>query len=116
MLKAAMDDQQDNVTVPSKQPTDDSNTSADIKVSPTTSTSSVHVKHAHKFLFGYLVLLVFAAALAGVYNWQHNKVNNLESKLTTAENSSQKVSPAPQSNSQTSSSQQYLYLYDYGLK
>jgi len=96
MLKATMDDQHNNVSVPGKQPTDDSNASADIKVSPTTSTSSVHVKHAHKFLFGYLVLLVFAAALAGVYNWQHNKVNTLSNQVASLKTS------VPKSNNKSS--------------
>lgn len=36
--------------------------------------SVVKVKHAHKFIYAYIMLIIVAAAVGGVYAWQHNKV------------------------------------------
>jgi outer membrane murein-binding lipoprotein Lpp len=45
-------------------------------------TSPVKVKHATKFILGYLVLILLVAALGGVYSWQHKKVNSLNSQVS----------------------------------
>jgi hypothetical protein len=45
--------------------------------------SSVKVKHAHKFIFGYLALLLLVAAIAGVYSWQHKKVTSLDAQVSS---------------------------------
>jgi len=41
---------------------------------PPMSTSG-HVKNSHKFVFGYIGLVVLALAVAGVYYWQHGIVS-----------------------------------------
>jgi hypothetical protein len=40
----------------------------------------VKVSHAHKFIFGYIALLVLAALVGGVYHWQHSKLNLADKK------------------------------------
>lgn len=44
---------------------------------------ATNVKHAHKFILGYLVLIVLVAAVAGVYGWQHKKVDSLNTQLSS---------------------------------
>jgi len=41
------------------------------------------IKHAGKFIFGYLALIVLVAAIAGVYTWQHRKVNSLNAQVNS---------------------------------
>lgn len=45
----------------------------------------VHIKHAHKFIFGYIGVIIFIAALSGVYSWQHKDVTKLSAQLLTAD-------------------------------
>ena len=47
------------------------------------SNSTVKTKHVHIFIFGYLALIIFVAAVAGIYSWQHHKVENLNGKVTS---------------------------------
>src|ERR1700685_1845682 len=42
-----------------------------------------HIKHAHKFIFGYLIILVLVAAVGGMYSWQHKKVTNLNTQVAS---------------------------------
>lgn len=45
-------------------------------------TQPIKVKHAHKFVYGYLIIIIFAAVVFGVYGWQHNKVKSLNKQVT----------------------------------
>jgi hypothetical protein len=47
---------------------------------------SIHIKHGHKFIYGYLAVLVFVAGLSGVYSWQHSKVTTLSTQLASLSN------------------------------
>ena len=44
---------------------------------------SGHVKNSHKFVFGYIGLVVLALAVAGVYYWQHGVVTKGESTISS---------------------------------
>jgi outer membrane murein-binding lipoprotein Lpp len=44
---------------------------------------TVKVPHAHKFILGYLALLVLAAMVAGVYHWQHIDVDKANKKAAS---------------------------------
>ena len=46
----------------------------------------VKIKHARKFIFGYIALIVVMAVIAGVYNWQHKKVISLNTQLSSLNN------------------------------
>jgi hypothetical protein len=83
---------------------------------PDTTQPPVAVKHAHRFIFGYISLIILVAAVAGVYAWQHNKVKSLQSEVTAANLKIASTSAASSTSSKQSSSQEYLYLYDYGVK
>lgn len=41
------------------------------------------IKHAHKFILGYIALIILVAAVAGVYTWQHKKVNSLNAQVNS---------------------------------
>jgi hypothetical protein len=43
-----------------------------------------HVTHSHKFTYGYLAVLIFAAIIGITYTWQHDKVVELNRQLSTA--------------------------------
>jgi outer membrane murein-binding lipoprotein Lpp len=62
----------------------------------------------HHLLFSFIALIILAAAVAGVYAWQHKKVNNLSSQVSglnaqvsklNAENSALSASKASESKS-----------------
>ena len=44
---------------------------------------SGHVKNSHKFVFGYIGLVVLALAVAGVYYWQHSIVSKDASTISS---------------------------------
>jgi cytoskeletal protein RodZ len=46
-------------------------------------TPPIKVKHAHKFILGYIALILLVAALGGVYSWQHKKVNDSNAKIAS---------------------------------
>lgn len=60
------------------------------------------IKHAHKFIFGYVLLIFFAAIAGGIYTWQHNKVETLnkqtDSLNSQVKNLNKQVSSLKQSN------------------
>src|ERR1017187_9171027 len=70
-----MDDQVDNIA-PLPQPPEPA---------PMAPVTPPKIKHAHKFIFGYLALILLAVAVAGVYNWQHMKVVNLQNQAISQE-------------------------------
>ncbi len=69
------------------------------------------IKHAHKFIFGYLALIVLVAAVAGVYTWQHKKVNTLNAEIKTLK-SEQTVIAGQSKTSQPSLSTNPRSFYD----
>lgn len=44
----------------------------------------VKIHAAHKFIYGYVGLIIFIAAVVGVYVWQHNKVTSLDAQLAAS--------------------------------
>ena len=42
-----------------------------------------NVKHAHKFIFGYVGLVLLAAAVGGVYYWQHGLLSTANDTIAT---------------------------------
>lgn len=70
-----MDDQIDNIS-PLPQPPE---------TTPVTPVTPPKIKHAHKFIFGYLGLILLVVAVGGVYSWQHNKVVNLQNQSISQE-------------------------------
>jgi outer membrane murein-binding lipoprotein Lpp len=85
----------------------------------------VRVKHAHKFIFGYIALIVLIAAVGGVYSWQHKKVNesdakvaSLQSQLNSLQNQVNKLSKQKQTtqSSTTQASNPYAGWSSYTLK
>lgn len=44
-------------------------------------TPPVKIKSAHKFIYGYVGLIILVAAVVGVYVWQHNKVTSLNDQV-----------------------------------
>lgn len=42
----------------------------------------VKIHAAHKFIYGYVGLIILVAAVVGVYVWQHNKVSSLTAQVT----------------------------------
>jgi hypothetical protein len=69
-------------------------------------TPPIKVKHAHTFIFGYIALVIFAAALGGIYSWQHTKLNDANVKVASLQGQVTKLS----SNSGT-----FTYKPDYGI-
>lgn len=63
----------------------------------------------------WLLIILLLVGIAGVYEWQHKKVSELQAQLNTGSSSKQFIvkHPLPPV---VNSSTQYLYLYDYGLK
>jgi hypothetical protein len=45
----------------------------------------VKIKNAHKFIYGYVGLIVLVVIVAGVYVWQHDKVSTLNQQLVVAD-------------------------------
>ena len=43
----------------------------------------INPKHANRLVFGYLALIIAAAALGGMYVWQHTKVNDADTKVSS---------------------------------
>lgn len=55
-----------------------------------------HTMHAHKFIFGYLLILILVAAVAGTYAWQHQRVVSLSSQVSSLQRKEHVTStPAP---------------------
>jgi cytoskeletal protein RodZ len=48
-----------------------------------TMSGSAHVKKSHGFIFGYIGLVVLAAAVAGVYYWQHQKLTAAQATISS---------------------------------
>src|SRR5258708_3282862 len=42
-----------------------------------------YVQHAHRFIFGYLIIVALVAVVAGTYAWQHQQVDNLSRQVTS---------------------------------
>jgi hypothetical protein len=53
----------------------------DKKTEIQTPTPPIKIKHAHKFIFGYFILIIFAGAMGSVYSWQHKEVNSLNVQI-----------------------------------
>jgi len=68
------------------------------------------IKHVHKFIYGYIALLVLAAAAGGVYGWQHKKVTNLDAQISSTKtqvaNLQKEISGTSQKTSTTSTQTQ----------
>jgi outer membrane murein-binding lipoprotein Lpp len=85
-------------------------------------TSSATVKHAHRFIFGYLTLILLIAAVGGMYSWQHKKVNdsnakiaNLEQKVSSLQSQVNKLSKQTSATSSTSSAS-YLKITQLNIE
>jgi len=62
----------------------------------------VRIQGAHKFIYGYVGLIILVAAVVGVYVWQHGKVTSLDTRLAA-------------SNSELTSQQQRVYSLESQL-
>jgi hypothetical protein len=71
-------------------------------VTPAAVVPPVKIQGAHKFVYGYVGLVILIALIAGVYVWQHNKVTSLETRLAA-------------SSSELSSQQQRVYTLESQL-
>lgn len=60
----------------------DASTDYESSVAPAAITPPVKIHAAHKFIYGYVGLIILVAAVVGVYVWQHNKVSSLNSQVT----------------------------------
>lgn len=69
------DDKPDNS---SPETTTDSESSA----APSAVVPPVKIRGAHKFIYGYVGLIILVVAVVGVYVWQHNKVSSLNAQVT----------------------------------
>jgi hypothetical protein len=79
----------------------------------------VKVKHAHKFIFGYIALILLVAAVGGMYSWQHKKVNDsnakvasLQTKLSSLQNQVNKLSTKTQTSSPYTGWKSYILKYE----
>jgi hypothetical protein len=69
------------------------NESDDLKSDKSTGSSSsetmpvvtppVKIQGAHKFIYGYIGLIVLVAVVVGIYVWQHSKVSKLDTQAAT---------------------------------
>jgi|ERR1039458_1563143 outer membrane murein-binding lipoprotein Lpp len=111
-------DNQQNIITPSNQSPE---SSPHIDSIPT-ATPPVKVKHAHRFILGYIALILLVAALAGVYSWQHKKVNSLSTQITGLNVQVSKLNKQVSSSqtttkqSQATSYQQYLSIQKWGVR
>lgn len=55
----------------------------DRPVTQTPITQPTQDKHAHKFIPGYVALIILVALAAGIYIWQHKKVTTLNKSVAT---------------------------------
>jgi outer membrane murein-binding lipoprotein Lpp len=42
-----------------------------------------HIKHAHRFIAAYFILIILIIVVAGIYSWQHKKVHALNTKVAS---------------------------------
>jgi len=49
-------------------------------------TSPMKIQGAHRFIYGYVGLVVLVAAVVGVYVWQHNQVSSMGQQVTAVDN------------------------------
>ena len=68
---------------PESPKSDESTESADTVASPVV-LPPVKIHSAHKFIYGYVGLIILVAAVVGVYVWQHNKVTSLDTQLAAS--------------------------------
>lgn len=81
-------------------------------------------KHAHRFIFGYILLILIFIAIGSVYSWQHKKVTNLNKQVATLSSqvnslekqASNKQTSKSSSNSTTSTLNTYSGWKTYTLK
>jgi hypothetical protein len=66
----------DNQNQGNQSPESYSNTQTIVPAEP------VKPKHGHNLILSYMVLIIFLAAIAGVYSWQHKKVTNLNKQMS----------------------------------
>ena len=76
-----MDNQPNGITPDTQSPESTPSTSQPSTASMPQATPTVNVKHAHKFIIGYVSLIILVAATSGVYSWQHKKLNNANAKI-----------------------------------
>lgn len=75
---------------------------------------SPHAKHAHRFIFGYLLIILLVVAVGATYAWQNNKVKNLNGVSAQLATANSKI--ASLNKTIAAQNQPYLYLSSYGLK
>ncbi len=76
--------QNNQVPQPGYQPPNQFNRQQQIQTPPLPQVSPAsNMKHANKFIFGYIGLVVLAVAVAGVYYWQHGLVTNANSTIAS---------------------------------
>ena len=76
-------DNQPVVISPSTQPPEVNSSSVPTPESEPTPPHLIKIKHAHKFIFGYIALLVLAAFIAGIYSWHHKTKPPVSASLHT---------------------------------
>lgn len=83
---------------------------------PEVTSSPVHINHAHKFIYGYIALIVLAAAMGGIYAWQHKKVNSLNTKVSSLQGQVTTLNASlAKSNAALNSTKTWSYENTYSL-
>jgi hypothetical protein len=60
----------------------DAPTDSESAVEPLAVVPPVKIRGAHRFIYGYVGLIILVAAVVGVYVWQHDKVSSLNAQVT----------------------------------
>jgi hypothetical protein len=78
---------------PSPMPTDPQSGHSPI-AAQSAPVSPIKTSRAHRFVVGFIVLLALAAAIGGVYEWQHKKVTSLSAQISTLQAEQAKATTA----------------------